>query len=141
MTEKDIQQALNHSMDWRKTPFRMSNAFVYGWESDFWTLDARNIAREYEIKISLADFRKDAEKEKHQHLGIKGPNFFYYVCPDGLIAPELVDKRYGLVYIRAYNDIYLKRRPKELHRRASSITGKLSPRNRTTDGECWHSRG
>lgn len=115
MTEKEIQQVLNMSMDWRETPFRISNAFVYSWESDYWTIDARGITREYEIKISMADYRRDAAKEKHQYLGIQGPNFFYYVCPEGLIPPEAVDKKYGLIYVKSRHHLYLEKRPKRLH--------------------------
>lgn len=117
MTERDIQRILNHYTDARKTPFRMTNGFVYNWECDFWTLDSIGMTREYEIKISLADFREDAKKDKHRVLGKDGPNYFYYVCPEGLVQPDMIDNRYGLVWIKSQGIEYpeIVKKPRKLH--------------------------
>lgn len=99
LTEAKIQGLLSEYFEVQKYPFRLCNGFVYSWECDFWLLDTKGMAREFEIKISKDDFKKDAKKEKHAGQAEKGPNFFYYVCPRGLIQPEEINKNYGLIWI------------------------------------------
>lgn len=113
MSEKDIIFYLSKWIDDRKYPFQFANAFIYGWECDYWCMTSGGSeAREFEIKISRSDFLADAKKEKHKSTA--GANYFYYVCPDGLIKKDEIDKRYGLIYIK--NDYpYLEKRPVRLH--------------------------
>jgi hypothetical protein len=54
--------------------------------------------REFEIKISRSDYAADKKKGKHSDT-TKGANYFYYVCPEGLIAKEEVSGKYGLIYV------------------------------------------
>lgn len=115
MNEQDIIFILARSLDKRKFPFMLSNAFIYEWECDFWVLDTKGITREYEIKISLPDYKKDAAKDKHRNTA-QGANYFYYVCPDGMITPDMVDKKYGLIYIGKDNIPYMVKRPTLLHK-------------------------
>lgn len=98
MTEFDIIKALAKSIDDRKFPFQCSRAFIYGWESDYWSMTESGETREFEIKISRADYFADAKKEKHIKQEA-GANYFYYVVPEGLIKKEEVDQKYGLIYI------------------------------------------
>lgn len=115
MTEKEIQQRLSRLIDSRRHPYQIVNSYIYNWESDFWTLDSQGFTREYEIKISRADFLKDALKPKHLDMfGGKGPNYFYYVCPENLIKPDEVPKGYGLFYYTEHG-ISLIKRPAKLH--------------------------
>jgi hypothetical protein len=99
MTEIDIIKKLARIIDDRKFPFQLANAFIYSWECDYWAMTSDGETREFEIKCSRQDFMKDKEKEKHTVTDVKGANYFYYVCPAGLILPTEVDKRYGLIYV------------------------------------------
>src|SRR5690606_29343051 len=103
LTEQDIILHLANWFDIRKFPFQLPRSFVYGWESDYWTMEASGITREYEIKISRADFLKDRRKQKHS-TPEAGANFFYYVCPKDLIKKEDVDPKYGLIYVSEYGN-------------------------------------
>ncbi len=98
MSEKEIIKILASSIDQRKYPFQLPNCFIYGWECDYWALDGKGITKEFEIKISRSDYFNDAKKDKHKELN--GANYFYYVCPENLIKPSEVDKKYGLIYIQ-----------------------------------------
>ena len=46
--------------------YQLSNSFVYGWESDFFSMTKSGYAQEVEIKISRGDFFADFKKTKHQ---------------------------------------------------------------------------
>lgn len=113
MTEKDIIQKLSGWIDNQEYPYQVPNAFIYGWESDYWVLDVKGIAKEFEIKISRADYFADAKKLKHQQDS--GANYFYYVCPKDLIKKEEVDKRYGLIYIWDGGHVSVEKKPRRLH--------------------------
>jgi len=112
MSEKEIILYLSKWIDDREYPFQFANAFIYGWECDYWAMTTSGKTREFEIKISRSDFKNDAKKSKHGSLD--GANFFYYVCPEGLIKKDEIDKNYGLIYIK--NEYpYLEKRPRMLH--------------------------
>lgn len=109
MNEKDIQNALYvHLL--RKSRVACPNYTTPGWwEADLWTVSPSGYAAEYEVKISKKDFRSDSlktvdrfqaarhrrngtePKTKHQRLAsgdVRGPSRFYFVTPEGLLAPE-----------------------------------------------------
>jgi len=92
----------------------MPNTFWRGYECDILSLSKGETVFEYEIKISRADFLKDFKKGvynneffvdsgwkktpielKHQTTR---SHYFYYVCPVGLISPEEIPEKYGLIY-------------------------------------------
>lgn len=63
---------------------------------------------EYEVKISRSDFAADRKKKKHKFTGHGdksilvpkwNPNYFYYVCPEGMIAETEIPQYAGLYYI------------------------------------------
>jgi len=85
--------------------------FYYDWyEMDLFRLTHSGIIYEYEVKISRADFKADFEKgyqlfsgnrsNKHSDIVYQKykVNKFYFVVPKGLIKPEEVPSRYGLIY-------------------------------------------
>lgn len=113
MTEKDIISKIALWLDDRKYPFQLPNAFIYAWECDYWAMDAVGITREFEIKISRQDFLNDAKKEKHSKGN--GANYFYYVCPSGLIRSNEIDPRYGLLYIHESGLLEIVKKPRQLH--------------------------
>lgn len=90
----------------------MCNAFIYEWECDYWCMDKDGVTREFEIKISRSDFLIDAKKPKHNS---QGANYFYYVCPAGLIAKTEVAPGYGLIYINDRGNADIIKKPKRLH--------------------------
>lgn len=64
MTERTIQQSLRRWADNHR--YILVNAYVFDWESDFFSITKSHNSNEVEIKISKADFRKDFEKDKHK---------------------------------------------------------------------------
>ena len=114
MTELYIIKQLALLTDKRIYPFMLPNSFIYNWECDFWTMDTKGNTREFEIKISRSDFFNDAKKEKHSNSDA-GANYFYYVVPDGLIKPDEVDKRYGLMCVTESGQINIIKKPKRLN--------------------------
>jgi hypothetical protein len=115
MTEQSIIKELTRWIDNREYPYQVPNAFIYGWESDYWALDVGGTAKEFEIKISRSDYFSDAKKEKHR--SDKGANYFYYVCPKDLIKKDEVDKRYGLIYVWETGHVSIEKKPRRLHDR------------------------
>ena len=113
MTEKEIINWLAKTIDHNKFPYQIPNAFIYGWESDFWTMTAAGETREFEIKISRSDYLIDAKKDKHKDCN--GANYFYYVCPKDLIKAEEVDKKYGLLYISQDGTVEIVKKPRRLN--------------------------
>jgi hypothetical protein len=113
MTETSIIKILAASIDDKKFPYQLPNCFIYMWECDYWTMTKDGETREFEIKISRQDYLKDAGKEKHKEA--KGANYFYYVCPDGLIDKSELDKRYGLIYVTNNSRLVIMRKPKRLN--------------------------
>ena len=113
MTEHYIICKLIHWIDRNKYPYQCLRAFIYGWECDYCCMDKYGITREFEIKISSWDYFADAKKEKHKK---EGDNYFYYVCPEGLIKKEEVDARYGLIYIKGdFINTEVVKKPRRLH--------------------------
>lgn len=87
------------------------------WECDVFELTEAGFFREYEIKLSLSDFKADAKKSdifrtgsypnrqetrrvKHQQMGQPcGPRQFWYVVPEGLLTVDQVPEWAGLIAI------------------------------------------
>lgn len=88
------------------------------WECDVAELTDSGYFREYEIKMSRADFTRDAHKSgyvktgpewsdmkrttKHELLAAghrRAPNNFFFVVPDGLIPVEDCPAWAGLIYV------------------------------------------
>lgn len=90
--------------------YRLSNVFIYSWESDFFCISTSGYAVEVEVKISKSDFKADFKKrdkhyvlkngERQHQLNITAwrPNRFFYACPDELINIDEVPDYAGLLY-------------------------------------------
>ncbi len=52
-----------------------------------------------EIKCSRADFKRDAKKFWREHPEMGVGDLRLYVCPTGLIQPEELPEKWGLVWI------------------------------------------
>jgi hypothetical protein len=87
------------------------NYYLGRYECDVLKISKAGHIYEYEVKVSKADFKKDAEKcikgylsrqvisTKHDDI-LKGKRCsrFYFVVPEGLIVPEEVPAGLGLIY-------------------------------------------
>lgn len=111
------------------------NSQLFAWESDVVSVNRTGFIFEFEVKISRADFRADARKDRaallidpvkvHRVFGpstFKRPNYFYYAVPEGLILPSELPEYAGLLYIRrpvrgpvSGNVTHLVREAKRLH--------------------------
>lgn len=106
--------------------YELQNVFIWDWESDYFCITTSGYTVEVEVKISRSDFKADSKKaQKHfilknmskdlvtmpvysymkdaSAIAIikpKGPNKFYYCCPEGMIKPEEVPEYAGLLYYR-----------------------------------------
>lgn len=107
-TEDSIQRALyeNHPI-LTQPAFEMIGLFFYAWESDYLAISKSGYVYECEIKISHSDFLNEAA-HKHEKMLILSddseslsnrPNYFYYVCPEGVISEAECPKFAGLMYI------------------------------------------
>lgn len=115
-TEDNIQKVLRYGFfSPSSIHYVMENLSVYKWESDSLLVTKSGYAYEFEIKISVSDFKNDFKHKKTKHLFLEGkgmkdalgteyddrwrPNYFYYAVPEGLISPDEVPDYAGLVYI------------------------------------------
>lgn len=73
------------------------------WELDVISLNKNGFLTEFEVKVSLSDFKADFKKSKWKFYNLKieslTPNYFYYVCPSGLINEKDLPKHFGLIYV------------------------------------------
>lgn len=117
------------------------NLFLYPWESDLIIVNKSGYISEYEVKLSVSDFRNDFKKQghikshtnfygeylngntKHESL-VKGfgPNRFFYCFPADMIPHSEVPEWAGIIHIRSFNHNNIHflttsiiRNPKRLH--------------------------
>lgn len=57
-----------------------------------------------EVKVSRSDFLSDFKKA-HRAAGEGLGLYRYYMCPEGLIRPEEVPARWGLLYVNSRNQV------------------------------------
>jgi len=105
--------------------YKLFNLFIYSWESDFFAISTSGYTIEVEIKVSKSDFKADYKKttskgiNKHKFLlsdTIYKPNKFYFACPRGLILPNEIDKKYGLLYLGEFNSLFEVQKATFLHK-------------------------
>lgn len=107
-TEESIQQALylNHPI-LTNPAFEMVGFIFYEWESDYLAISKAGYVYECEIKISHSDFLNEAARKQEKmrilsdgnQSSNKRPNYFWYVCPEGIISKAECPKFAGLMYI------------------------------------------
>ena len=79
-----------------------------GRRADFYTMRAswtKPMPTCYEIKVSVQDFKND----KKWHLYLPYCERFYFACPAGLLQPEQIDERAGLVWVDDKGYVSLKK--------------------------------
>lgn len=109
MTERDIQAALY----WRhrsNCSIMLPNYMPLGWqECDILVVTNAGYATEYEIKLSVSDFRADFNKAKHARMATPlnpalrerwMPTRFFFAVPEGLVPLADVPSYAGLMEFR-----------------------------------------
>lgn len=118
--------------------YKLANAFIFMWESDFFVQKDNGYCYEFEVKISRSDFNCDKKKvDKHRILKngcypttrsifvdgkfkdvltgeteeSRRPNKFYYVVPTGMISAYDVPVYAGLMYCNGYSLETIKEAP------------------------------
>jgi hypothetical protein len=124
-TEHSIQNWIHERAMLKNHYGIIPNIFLYGWESDMLSITRSKYVHEYEIKISKTDFIADLKKDKHKILltglfeswngsleSANRPNYFWYVCPEGVIPVSKVPEYAGLIYSGGtyYRDVVKKAR-------------------------------
>ncbi|MEC7753830.1 MAG: hypothetical protein VYB44_07355 [Bacteroidota bacterium] len=67
MTTKEIESFLFKHFS--QNDYRISNSYIFNWESDFFCISRSGYSIEVEIKVSVSDFKADFKKDlKHQIL-------------------------------------------------------------------------
>ncbi len=127
MTERDIQNILAPDMLKRQDlVFPNTKAIHKRFESDLIRITKSGLVYEYEIKCSRSDFYADFKKHR-KHLLLKQAktkvNYFYFICPYGIIPLEDVEAPYGLIYIKG-KELVLMRKALKMHNRPIDIQTK-----------------
>lgn len=79
MTEFEMQDIFYWHLSRKQHSCIVPNVFAYAWESDILSITKSGIVHEYEIKVSLSDFRKDSDKaDKHEILKTGSRNLSDY---------------------------------------------------------------
>lgn len=129
LTAAAIQLALWHRGR-SNLAIAMPNHTISGWwEADFYAVSKANLVTEYEIKLSVADFKRDAMKEmhvmekipgkrfeirtarkerKHDLLAMRserGPNRFYFVVPVDLVDALTFPEWAGVICASPYGEL------------------------------------
>lgn len=79
-----------------------------------------------EVKVSRSDFLADAKKP-HRADG-KGMGLFrYYMCPEGLIQPDEVPERWGLIWVTPRGKVVALRGPVALSRNCGNFDSIAAP--------------
>ena len=109
MNAQDIKKRLNQEFSYYD--YKLFNTYIFGWESDFFSISKSGYSIEVEIKISKYDFYNDYKKttssgkNKHDFMidtNNNKPNKFYFACPENLITTNEINDKYGLIYIYRY---------------------------------------
>lgn len=123
ITEYWVLEMLRGSAD-----YVLPNTFYNSFEADILVISKSKYITEYEVKVSVSDFKNDAKKRKS--YGNKKTKYqlleegnhvsrFYYVVPRGLISKEDVPEFAGLIYASqgAYSGIVFEevKSPKRLN--------------------------
>ena len=121
LTQIEIQEQI-HSFCCQRSHWVMApNIYVLGWESDFISVTNSGYIYEYEIKLSVADYKKDFKKHvvdvdenwrgkrlnKHDCLSGKieraeKPKRFYFVMPKDMVPVSEIPEYAGLIYAYKY---------------------------------------
>lgn len=109
------------------------NFYLGPWECDVLEITKAGYSYEYEIKISVHDFRIDALKHKRGRRKYDSleagnrVNYFSFIVPEGLIGPEDVPPFAGLIYARGYEESFAPLEEEEVKRKGVLFTTVKEP--------------
>lgn len=96
-------------------------------EMDVATISKSGMLHEFEVKISRSDFISDKKKQSRSGIAkferyamankidFGCPNYFYYVCPEGLIKKDEIPFFAGLYYYDKNGELRIISKAKKLH--------------------------
>lgn len=109
--------------------------YFFAGELDVISVNKSCYVNEFEVKVSRADFKADAKKGKWwtYNAALNGsavampyaPNYFTYVCPEGLIKEDDLKTYQGLIYIVDGQPVVI-RKPKLIHKHKHDIVKLLT---------------
>lgn len=139
MTSNHIKRQLYRH--YNGSDYKLTNTFIFDFESDFFCMSKSEYAIEVEIKVSRSDFFADFKKRdqftkyengkyvskvksKHDILQDKTmtykPNKFFFAFPAGLIKTDEVPKYAGIIEVSDHSINFVRQAPflhKEILRR------------------------
>lgn len=91
-----------------------------------------------EVKVSRSDFLADAKKA-HRAAGQGMGVYRYFMCPEGLIRPEEVPARWGLLYVDARGRVKAVLGPVALSNNCGTFEAVAAPwqHSRNSEREMW----
>lgn len=110
ITTKDVIHSL--SLRFINHDFCINNAYIFDWESDFFSVSESGYLYEVEVKVSKSDF-KDDFKKKNKHMLLEStnqkdfskiPNKFFYAVPRGLLTTWSIPAYAGLIEVGNRNE-------------------------------------
>lgn len=94
MTESVMQSVImRYALDRKNHQLAIPNiTTMYNWESDLVSVTRADLVHEYEIKLTISDYKRDFTHKKRKHLFIENPayhkpNYFWYVTYQIEIEP------------------------------------------------------
>jgi len=119
-TEKEMQVLLRKYLLKKNRQMILPNVSMAGWEADIISYTKAGFCHEMEIKVSRSDFLSDFKKRKHMYMDgripldryqgsqwwERFPNYFWYVCPWGLIQPDEIPLHAGLIWMDLERPVY-----------------------------------
>lgn len=139
MTTKEIQKAIGKACVLDGHPFVCENIrHLSGFsEMDVCSISKTGMIHQYEVKVSRADFNAQKRKQHFKDLlyfldpqfktlrsvnetvtHLRHPNYFSFVCTNGLIKLEEIHEKFGLFYAYENNGVQrieMVQYPKRLH--------------------------
>ena len=114
LDEAKIQYTLFQVLNERGQPYIIPNvSWSWSrWEADSISITKSGYVHEYEIKVTLSDFRHDFLKRKHltfqrRYAATRGvPNYFWYVAPEKAV-PICIPDYAGLIIVEPLNKMEL----------------------------------
>ena len=105
LDSKDIISSLQFRFINHK--YQINNAYIFDWESDFFSVSESGYVYEVEVKITRGDFKDDFKKvEKHKLLESvdptsckRKPHKFFYAAPTGLLTTAMIPPYAGLIEV------------------------------------------
>ena len=102
LTEQTVQKTI-FIYGMKNPRYFFFNTYFLGHEMDCCSISASGYSTEWEIKLSVSDFKAEFKKPHRQAVfsetGVPATNYLNYVVPKGLVCLEDLPARCGLFYL------------------------------------------